>query len=103
MRDHGSGISEEEAAKVFERFYRADTSRTRETGGSGLGLAIVAAIVGSHGGSVRVATTDGGGATFVVSLPVRNEAEDATQEDREDLRDGDAPARGKGDGKVIHI
>lgn len=69
VRDHGPGISEEDAAKVFERFYRADTSRTRETGGSGLGLAIVAAIVGSHGGSVRVENTDGGGATLVVSLP----------------------------------
>jgi two-component system OmpR family sensor kinase len=59
--------------------------------------------VGSHGGSVRVATTDGGGATFVVSLPLRNEAGDGIQEDREDLRDGDAPFGGKGDGKVIHI
>ena len=76
VRDHGPGISEEDAAKVFERFYRADTSRTRETGGSGLGLAIVAAIVGSHGGSVTVEKTDGGGATLVVSMPVRDEATD---------------------------
>ncbi|VXC43797.1 HAMP domain protein [Arthrobacter sp. 9AX] len=74
VRDHGPGISEEDASKVFERFYRADTSRTRETGGSGLGLAIVAAIVGSHGGSVRVQNTDGGGATLVVSLPQREDA-----------------------------
>jgi two-component system OmpR family sensor kinase len=73
VRDHGPGISGEDAAKVFERFYRADTSRTRETGGSGLGLAIVAAIVGSHGGSVRVEDTDGGGATFVVSIPHRDD------------------------------
>ena len=55
VRDHGPGVPDEEAARIFERFYRADTSRTRETGGSGLGLAIVAAIVGSHSGSVRVA------------------------------------------------
>ncbi|HEY8752431.1 MAG TPA: HAMP domain-containing sensor histidine kinase [Arthrobacter sp.] len=89
VRDHGPGISEEDAAKVFERFYRADTSRTRETGGSGLGLAIVAAIVGSHGGSVRVETTGGGGATLVVSLPVRDEAADV--------------AAGSGYGRVIHI
>jgi two-component system OmpR family sensor kinase len=75
VRDHGPGISEEDASKVFERFYRADTSRTRETGGSGLGLAIVAAIVGSHGGSVRVERTDGGGATLVVSLPMRQDAD----------------------------
>jgi len=73
IRDHGSGIPESETNKIFERFYRADTSRTRETGGSGLGLAIVAAIVGSHGGSVQVTETDGGGATLVVSLPFREE------------------------------
>ena len=74
VRDHGPGISDTEAPRVFERFYRADTSRTRETGGSGLGLAIVAAIVGSHGGSVRVEGTDGGGATLVVSLPLRTDS-----------------------------
>lgn len=73
IRDHGPGIPEAETNKIFERFYRADTSRTRETGGSGLGLAIVAAIVGSHGGSVRVSETDGGGATLVVSLPFHEE------------------------------
>ena len=70
VRDHGPGISEDEAPRIFERFYRADTSRTRETGGSGLGLAIVAAIVGSHSGYVRVEQTDGGGATMVVSPSV---------------------------------
>ncbi len=69
VRDHGPGIPDEEAPRIFERFYRADTSRTRETGGSGLGLAIVAAIVGSHSGTVRVEHTEGGGATLVVSLP----------------------------------
>ncbi|MFF1830151.1 ATP-binding protein [Paenarthrobacter sp. NPDC058040] len=73
IRDHGPGIPQEETNKIFERFYRADTSRTRETGGSGLGLAIVAAIVGSHGGTVRVKETDGGGATLVVSLPFHEE------------------------------
>ncbi len=115
VRDHGPGISEEEAAKVFERFYRADTSRTRETGGSGLGLAIVAAIVGSHGGSVRVDATDGGGATLVVSLPVRREAADGTDADRSDEtapagepgrpggHDGNVAGAGPGDGRVIHI
>ena len=74
VRDHGPGVPDEEAARIFERFYRADTSRTRETGGSGLGLAIVAAIVGSHSGTVRVTETDGGGATLVVSLPFLDEA-----------------------------
>jgi len=71
VRDHGPGISEEDAARVFERFYRADTSRDRNTGGSGLGLAIVAAIVASHGGSVRVEATPGGGATLAIELPFK--------------------------------
>ena len=83
VRDHGPGVPEDEAARIFERFYRADTSRTRETGGSGLGLAIVAAIVGSHSGTVRADKTDGGGATLVVSLPYLDEvfADEALADD----------------------
>jgi len=70
VRDHGPGVPEEVATKVFERFYRADPSRGRTGGGgSGLGLAIVAAIVSQHHGRVGVAPTPGGGATFVVRLP----------------------------------
>ncbi len=68
VRDHGSGIPEEEAARVFERFYRADPSRARASGGSGLGLAIVASVIGAHGGAVRVVATPGGGATVQVAL-----------------------------------
>ena len=69
LRDHGPGISDKDSPKIFERFYRADSSRTRDTGGTGLGLAIVAAIVGAHGGTVRHRPTPGGGATFVIELP----------------------------------
>ncbi|MEE1622264.1 HAMP domain-containing sensor histidine kinase [Zafaria sp. J156] len=69
VRDHGPGISEEDAARVFERFYRADSSRQRETGGTGLGLAIVAAIAAQHDGSVRLTETPGGGATMSIHLP----------------------------------
>lgn len=69
IRDHGPGISDEDAEKIFQRFYRADTSRDRDTGGSGLGLAIVAGIVSQHQGSVRHEQTPGGGATMVVRLP----------------------------------
>lgn len=69
VRDHGPGISEDDAAKVFERFYRADTSRHRETGGTGLGLAIVAALVAQHDGTVRLEETPGGGATLSIRLP----------------------------------
>ncbi|WP_308161086.1 HAMP domain-containing sensor histidine kinase [Cellulomonas sp. GbtcB1] len=73
VRDHGPGIAPEHAARVFERFYRVDASRTREGdgtgGGAGLGMAIVAAIVEAHHGDVAIAQTPGGGATIRVSLP----------------------------------
>ncbi len=69
VRDTGPGLSAEEAQHVFERFYRADSSRTRESGGSGLGLSIVAALVAAHGGTVTVDSTPGEGATFRVELP----------------------------------
>lgn len=68
--DHGEGIPPQIRQKIFERFWRADSSRTRETGGSGLGLAIVASIVAAHRGSIDVTETAGGGATFSVTLPV---------------------------------
>ncbi|GGG42031.1 two-component sensor histidine kinase [Kocuria dechangensis] len=69
VRDHGPGIHGEDAERVFERFYRADSSRTRETGGTGLGLSIVAAIVQQHDGTVRLTETEGGGATMTVRIP----------------------------------
>jgi two-component system OmpR family sensor kinase len=69
VQDTGPGLREEEAAHVFERFYRADSSRTRESGGSGLGLSIVAALVAAHRGTVRVQSVPGQGATFRVELP----------------------------------
>ena len=68
--DHGDGIPPQLQERIFERFFRADSSRARDTGGSGLGLAIVASIVNLHGGSVSVLDTPGGGATFRVSLPL---------------------------------
>jgi two-component system OmpR family sensor kinase len=68
--DHGEGIAPQLQEKIFERFFRADSSRARDTGGSGLGLAIVASIVALHGGHVDVLETPGGGATFRVALPL---------------------------------
>lgn len=68
--DHGEGIPEQIRAQIFQRFWRADTSRARETGGSGLGLSIVASIVESLQGTVEVGDTPGGGATFRVCLPL---------------------------------
>jgi two-component system OmpR family sensor kinase len=70
VADNGPGLSDEQAARVFERFYRVDASRSREFGGAGLGLAIVAAIVGAHGGTVNVhSDVRQPGAVFVVRLP----------------------------------
>ena len=68
--DHGEGIPPQIREKIFQRFWRADSSRTRETGGSGLGLAIVSGIIASHKGEVTVQETAGGGATFRVSVPL---------------------------------
>ena len=69
VRDHGHGVPPEAAEKVFQRFYRSDTSRNRETGGSGLGLAIVLGIVAAHKGTVQMLQTPGGGATVHIELP----------------------------------
>jgi two-component system OmpR family sensor kinase len=69
VRDGGEGIPKSLRDKVFERFYRADNSRNRETGGSGLGLAIVKGLVEKHGGSIKATETKGGGATLSVRIP----------------------------------
>ena len=70
VADHGPGLTEEQAARVFERFYRADESRARASGGAGLGLSIVAAVTEAHGGTAEARPTPGGGATFVITLPL---------------------------------
>ncbi|MBF6134114.1 HAMP domain-containing histidine kinase [Nocardia otitidiscaviarum] len=69
VADAGPGLEPEQAERVFERFYRADASRSRESGGSGLGLSIVQALVAAHGGTVAVTSTPGVGTTFTVRLP----------------------------------
>lgn len=68
FRDHGPGVADEHREKIFERFYRVDTSRTRDLGGSGLGLAIVSAIVHAHNGRTHVSDTPGGGLTITLDL-----------------------------------
>ena len=69
--DSGPGLPPDQAARVFERFWRSDSSRARTSGGSGLGLAIVASIVAAHGGSVRFDSSVEGGSTVTVALPAR--------------------------------
>jgi two-component system, OmpR family, sensor kinase len=74
VADHGPGLGPDQAEKVFEPFYRADASRSRDSGGAGLGLSIVTAVVAAHGGRVRVKETSGGGATFEVELPLASKS-----------------------------
>jgi two-component system OmpR family sensor kinase len=69
VADNGPGLPPEEAERVFERFYRTDTSRARTSGGTGLGLSIVQALVAAHNGTVSVESTEGEGTTFIVRLP----------------------------------
>lgn len=73
IEDEGPGLTAEEAARVFDRFYRADGSRARTTGGAGLGLAIVRSIVTAHGGRVEVRSSPGEGAAFEVRLPAADQ------------------------------
>jgi two-component system OmpR family sensor kinase len=68
--DHGPGMAAADAARAFERFYRADASRSRHHGGSGLGLAIVEATVRAHGGTVDLTSVTGAGTTVRVVLPL---------------------------------
>jgi signal transduction histidine kinase len=85
--DSGPGLTEEEAARAFERFYRADESRSRSSGGVGLGLSIVAAVAEAHGGTVAARATPGGGATFEISIPLApDQPDDTTAPIREEVQ-----------------
>jgi two-component system sensor histidine kinase SenX3 len=70
VEDHGMGIPRRDLERVFERFYRVDRARSRETGGTGLGLAIVRHIANNHAGEVHVASQEGEGSTFTLRLPL---------------------------------
>ncbi len=72
VTDQGVGIPEDEVDRVFERFYRSDPARSRNTGGSGLGLSIVKHVVQNHGGDIRVWSQPGNGSTFTIRLPEAN-------------------------------
>ena len=69
VADHGIGISPKDLPNIFDRFYRADESRAKETGGYGLGLSIAKAIVAGHGGHISVRTKPGAGTVFTVEIP----------------------------------
>lgn len=74
VADRGPGLGPDQAAHVFERFYRADAGRSRDQGGAGLGPSIVAAIAEAHGGEARVARREGGGTLVRVRLPLLENA-----------------------------
>lgn len=79
VSDTGIGMTEEECKHVFERFYRSDQSRARETGGTGLGMAITQGLVLAHDGTINVKSTKGVGTTFTVTLPLYDEKAEAEQ------------------------
>ncbi|MFF5436487.1 ATP-binding protein [Streptomyces achromogenes] len=82
VADQGPGLTATERARVFDRFYRTDDSRTRATGGSGLGLAIAHALVTAHAGRVTLDTAPGQGCTFRVLLPLPDPLDDRTADAR---------------------
>ena len=76
VADQGIGIPEAEVERIFERFYRVDPARSRETGGTGLGLSIVKHIVTKHGGEISVWSSENVGSTFSIRLPIQSQKED---------------------------
>jgi two-component system, OmpR family, sensor histidine kinase BaeS len=74
VADTGVGIDSQDIPRIFERFYRADNSRSRATGGAGIGLSIAKAIVEAHGGTISASSQPGRGSAFTISLPARQTA-----------------------------
>jgi two-component system sensor histidine kinase SenX3 len=96
VTDQGTGITAEEQERIFERFYRIDAARSRQTGGTGLGLSIVKHVVANHGGEVTVWSQAGQGSTFTVRLP---EMERDPGDDVAGVLDGAAAPQGTADRK----
>jgi two-component system sensor histidine kinase SenX3 len=72
VRDRGIGIPTRDHDRIFERFYRVDRARSRDTGGTGLGLAIVRHVAQAHGGDVTVESREGEGSMFTIQVPIAN-------------------------------
>ncbi len=87
VRDRGIGIPTRDLDRIFERFYRVDRARSRETGGTGLGLAIVRHVATNHDGDVRVSSEEGEGSTFVLAIPAVVPASDPAGAHEDDEHD----------------
>lgn len=93
VTDRGIGIAPENQKRVFERFFRVDQARSRQTGGTGLGLAIVKHVVANHGGNIKLWSRPGTGSTFTIELPIYRPRPDSTPE-IESASDDEAPPSG---------
>lgn len=92
IADQGVGIPASDLDRVFERFYRVDKARARETGGTGLGLAIVRHVANNHGGVVSVQSHEGEGSTFAFRLPARLIVSESSDDSDRTAADSTAPA-----------
>jgi two-component system sensor histidine kinase SenX3 len=95
VTDRGPGIAAEDQERVFERFYRIDAARSRNTGGTGLGLSIVKHVVSNHGGEVSLWSQPGQGSTFTVRLPEMEAADNEDTADSPPRIDGASAPAGK--------
>lgn len=94
VTDQGEGMTPEDQERVFERFYRVDAARSRQTGGTGLGLSIVKHVVENHGGEVTLWSQPGKGSTFTVRLPEMEEDPEDAPENQHDRAAGRPPEQG---------
>ena len=88
VTDQGPGIPEDEHERVFERFFRSDPARSRNTGGSGLGLAIAKHAIANHGGSIRIWSKPGSGSTFTIVLPLVDVVDEVDEVDTQTTHEG---------------
>ena len=90
VTDRGIGIAPDDQKRVFERFFRVDQARSRQTGGTGLGLAIVKHVVANHGGNIKLWSRPGTGSTFTIELPIYREEKPAQEAGMKDNEKKDA-------------
>ena len=94
VTDRGIGIAPENQKRVFERFFRVDRARSRQTGGTGLGLAIVKHVVANHGGNIKLWSRPGTGSTFTIELPIYRPKPDSVEELEAKPSDDEASSAG---------